>query len=547
MTGIAEDGTRELRNAQALPPSLSRISDYVSWFARETPEAEALVLGDRRIDYATFHRQVDELARALLASGVTKGDRVATLCTPSPDYFICFLATASIGGIWVGMNPRYQIDELEYVASDSEPVVLLARTAIDGRNYGGEIAQLVSGHASIRAIVLLDTERDEQLPSALSYSQFIATGALIAQDTLIAARERCGGRDPCMIVYTSGSTGKPKGALLHHAGIAEFSLGQNRIWPISPLRALNYFPVNHIGCVVDISCPTLVAGGTLVFMEHFEPRRSMELMVEERITLWGSVPSVFQLQLALEDIDTFDLSAVQLILWEGAAMPREIIDRLLEYGRPLASNYGMTESCGAMTVTPPTRDISVLERTVGWPFKGVEMRIAGGDGQPVAMGDTGELQALSPFTMVGYWNRPDATAEVVLDDGWLATGDLGKENPDGTYSIVGRAKEMYKSGGYNVYPREVENALEAHPAVDLAAVVSVTDPLWQEVGVAFVLLTCPASEADLKRHCRSKLANYKNPKKIVIVDSMPLLPIGKVDKVSLRQRAEELYAPENGE
>ena len=523
----------------ALPPVFPRISDYVGYYAEHAPDTDAMVLETRRITYRDFHDKVEQLARALLKAGVRKGDRVATLCTPSPDYFICFLATASIGGIWVGLNPRYRLNELSYVVGDSQPVLLLARSVIDGRDYTPELETLAQGHSCIRQTVILDEHAGRIPQDGIGLSAFVAQGTSVSGDELTAARNACGGRDACMIVYTSGSTGRPKGALLHHQGIAEFSLEQNRAWPVSPLRTLNYFPVNHIGCVVDISSPTLIAGGTIVFLENFTPGKSLELMEQESITLWASVPSVFQLQYADERFAGTDLSAVKLIVWEGAAMPADILERLLRHGAPLATNYSMTESCGAMTIVPPTQDFSVLSGTVGWPMKGVEVRLVNGADIIGDDGVTGEIQARSVYNMLGYWNRPEATAETLSEDGWLSTGDLGRRNPDGTYSIVGRSKEMYKSGGYNVYPREVEDVIESHASVDMAAVIGVSDPVWQEVGIAYVLVNDDLSADELQAHCRANLANYKIPKRFFLVQELPLLPIGKVDKVSLRQRAAE--------
>jgi len=516
-----------------LPPALPRISDYTAWYAAASPDAEALVLDRRRISYRELHEQVESLARALIAAGVRKGDRVATLCTPSPDYFVIFLATASIGAIWVGLNPRYRLQELGYVVEDCEPVLLFARSNIEGRDYGPDIFALRAAHPSIRDSIILD---EGDTFGSQTYAEFLETGKDISTDELERARSACGGRDPCMIVYTSGSTGRPKGALLHHQGIVEFSLAQNRVWPVDPLRTLNYFPVNHVGCVVDISTPTLVAGGTIIFLEQFSPADSLRLIAQEGVTLWGSVPTVFQLQLMQPDFASYDLSAIQLIVWEGAAMPRETIERLLDLGRPLATNYGMTESCGAMTVIEPTRDLDLLSGGVGFAFPGVDVRIVDEADREIADGEEGEVQARSPFNMLGYWRREDATAEA-LRDGWLATGDLGRRNADGSITLVGRAKEMFKSGGYNVYPREVENVLESHEAVEMAAVVAAPDPLWDEVGVAYVVLRSALSTEELLAYCRDHLANYKIPKTVVMLDRLPLLPIGKVDKVALKERA----------
>lgn len=224
-------------------------------------------------------------------------------------------------------------------------------------------------------------------------------------------------------------------------------------------------------------------------------------------------------------------------------MPRELITRLLDFDRPLGTNYGLTESGSAVTVIPPARDVDLLEKTVGWPFPGAEVRLVDKAGAPVADGEAGEIQSRSIYNMLGYWRRPEASAETISADGWLATGDLARRNPDGSYSIVGRVKEMYKSGGYNVYPREVEQVIESHPAVDMAAVVSAPDPVWQEVGVAYVLPGGELSTEELRAWCRERLANYKLPKLFVVVEELPLLPIGKVDKVTLTQRAGRDYQP----
>jgi acyl-CoA synthetase (AMP-forming)/AMP-acid ligase II len=368
-------------------------------------------------------------------------------------------------------------------------------------------------------------------------ADFLAQGAGLSEATLGNAREACGGRDPCLIVYTSGSTGAPKGAVLPHEAIAQFCLDQNRLWPLAPYRAVNYFPINHVGCVIDVSLPCLLAGGTLFFMEQFDPAECLALMERERVTLWGSVPSVFQLQLSLPDFERYDLSAVQLILWEGAAMPRELIERLQKIQPRMATNYGMTETTSAITALAPTEDVEVLSQSVGEAFPGVEIRLGDASGNAVPDGEQGEVQTRSKLNLLGYWNRPDATREAFTADGFFRTGDLAVRRADGRYRIVGRLKEMYKSGGYNVYPREVETALEAHPAVAQAAVVSAPDPVWQEVGVAYVEAVAPLTAAELEAHCRSLLANYKVPKRFVIEPNLPLLPIGKIDKVALKRRA----------
>ncbi len=515
-------------------PLLDRISDYAAWHADKKPDAAALVLGGKVTSYSDLSTSIDALAKALLAAGVAKGDRVATLQSPHPDYVTAWLATASIGAIWVGLNPRYQAAELTYVIKDAEPKVLLTRTDIGGRSYLAEIAALLSSAITLDQVVAFTGEPGSEGITAMS--AFLAAGQAVSDETLKAARDECGRRDPCVIVYTSGSTGKPKGALLHHEGIAAFALAQNEIWPLEPHSNINYLPINHIGCVCDITAPCLVAGGTLHFMEQFDPAAATRMIESEKLTMWGSVPSAFALQMAMPEYTTTDLSSLQLIVWEGAAMPDEMIGELLKIGLPMATNYSMSESVGGITVLEPTRDREVLTHSVGGAFPGVDIRLVGVDDREVADGEPGEVTFKSPYAFLGYWRQPDATAEAFTADGYFKSGDLAVRRPDGRYKVIGRLKEMYKSGGHNVYPREVEMVLEEHPAVVQAAVVSTDDPIWQEIGVAYVTLTENVSSHVLERWCRERLSNYKIPKRIITVSNMPLLPIGKIDKLALKSR-----------
>ena len=516
-------------------PLLNRISDYPRYHAQVAPDAEALVFGDARITYAALADAIDALAKALLAAGVEKGDRVATLQTPHPSFIVAFLASASIGAIWVGLNPRYREPELLYVLGDAQPKVLLARSRIGERSYDDELRAIMAVEHRPERLVVFDG--DAVVAPAQSWPDFLAGGEAVPDSALEAARAACGGRDPCLIVYTSGSTGKPKGALLHHEGIAAFASEQNRIWLVSPLRTLNFLPINHVGSVVDLSMPAIIAGGTLVFMEQFSPARSLELMRDEGITFWASVPSVFALQLHAGGDIAAAAHAVQLIVWEGANMPAPLLEELLRLDRPMATNYGLTEAGSAATVLAPTTSAPLLTDTIGEAFPGVEIRLVGPDGEKVTIGEPGEIQLRSRYNMLGYWNRPDATREAFTEDGFLRTGDLAIRVTGEKYRIVGRLKEMFKSGGLNVYPREVEGVLETHPSISQAVVVSRPDPLWQEIGIAFVLMDDAVSEEALVDWCRQRLANYKIPKRIVCCDALPLLPIGKVDRAALKDRA----------
>jgi len=512
-----------------------RISDYVDYHAANIPDTEALVLGDLRLTYRDLQSRVDACAAALLAAGIVKGDRVATLNTPHPDFFVTFLAAASIGAIWIGLNPKYRLDEYRYVVGDAGPRLLFARSRIEERDFADDLQTLMREFDNLETLVILNN--DPVPDNAVSLEEFSDLPSL-ENENLATARKQVSGSDTAMIVYTSGTTGKPKGAKIPHCGLARVAHVQAGYWDASPIRTLNFLPINHIGCVGDIACYTFVNGGTVVFMEKFDAAECLSLIEQEKITCWLSVPTAFQICLARPDFDQYDLSSIQLIVWGGASAPESLLRKLVEICPQLSTSYGQTESVGSLTFVRPCDDLELLSVSVGQPVPEYDVRIVDPDGKVVASGETGEIQAKGDFIMRGYWNNPEATAEAIKD-GWLCTGDLAIEDANGHYRLVGRLKEMFISGGYNVFPLEIEQVLESHPAVAMAAVVSVPDELFAEVGHAWILREpgTTINEDELSSFCREQLANYKVPKTIFIRDELPMLPIGKLDRQALRERS----------
>jgi acyl-CoA synthetase (AMP-forming)/AMP-acid ligase II len=529
-----------IQSSSAQLASCQLLAGFLDLNAQNDPHGEAVVDGEIRLTHLEVKNAVIATAKALLASGVRKGDRVAVLAPPSSVYWISFLASAYIGAIWIGLNPRYRTTELAYLIQDSEPSILILNCAPES----GIAQTILSDLLDVlpKKVIMVDQVPPHfQIPDKINcahWNPFIESGLSICDEALAERRTSVSANDPCLIVYTSGSTGAPKGALLHQHGMVQFAVRQNKLWPVSGCSVLNYLPINHIGCIIDISIPAFVAQGSIIFMRQFDAATAMRLMVDEKISIWGSVPSVFMMQLDLQDFDSYDLSAVQLIVWGGAAMPTAVIERLLTVCSRLATNYGMTETSSAITALEAVDDIDLLANSVGHAFPGVEIKLTGESGAIVAAGEVGEILARSDSNFIGYWRQP-AMTEIAFDrDGYFRTGDLAIQRPDGRYKIVGRCKEMFKSGGYNVYPREIENCIESHPDVRTCAVVSAPDPVWQEVGVAFILTSRPISDEAIQTYCRNSLANYKVPKRFVFVEEFPLLPIGKIDKMALQSRAE---------
>jgi acyl-CoA synthetase (AMP-forming)/AMP-acid ligase II len=511
-----------------MPPALPLLTDYLLHGARNFPDRPAFVEGAHSASYGEVASEVDTIARGLLAAGVTRGDRVATLAPPSTTALKLFLASASIGAYWLGLNPRYSRHELAHPVEDAEPKLLFAEMQIDGRDYTDELAAIVREAGTGTAIVPLPLGET----SSEDWEKFLSSALRVSQQELANARSAVDPEDPCLIVYTSGTTGLPKGALISHYGLVYCSRTDARYNLHSQgQRMLCNFPINHIACIGDVCATTLVVGGTLVFMRNFDPAGILRTIETERISHLGQIPAMLQMTLAQPDMAAYDLSSLRTLLWGGNPASVELVARLRKLCDTLVNVYGLTETTGNVLFARGELADEQLANSVGFAPPEYEVAILDSDGRAVEPGQIGEIHVRGDFLMKGYWRNPEATRAAFTIDGWLRTGDLATPRPDGLIALVGRRSEMFKSGGYNIYPAEIEQALERHPDVLLAAVVGVPDPLYSEVGAAFVIAKSAAlDERALREHCGTRLANFKIPKHIRLLDALPMLPNGKVDK-----------------
>jgi acyl-CoA synthetase (AMP-forming)/AMP-acid ligase II len=517
-------------------PTLRLITDHLDRRALERPEQDLLVFGATRITYAETRELVDRTARALIAAGVGKGDRIAMLSGPRPEFFVHFLAVTSVGAIWVGLNPKYTSAELDHVVGDAEPSMLFGFSEVTGEDQLEKLRGLGEAHPSVRRLVLFD---DATAADAVGWETFLAGADDVGAEELTARRKEVDPMDPAYLVYTSGSTGRPKGALLTHRGSNLCNVIAVERKGLTDRTLICNLPINHVGAIGDICGRTLTGGGTIHFQEKFSPLDMMQMIERERLNTIGGVPTMLQMCVAHPQFDEIDLTSVDLIAWGGAAMPTDLLRTLMAKtgATRCTMGYGMTETTGGVTYSGLTDPLDLLATTVGTPDPRQPLRIWHSDGREANRDEPGEIQVKGDFTMAGYWRLPEATAEAFTDDGWMRTGDLAVRRDDGYIRIVGRMSEMFKSGGYNVYPREIELAFESHPGVAMAAVVSIPDPTFQEIGIAYV--TGDDLDPDgLRTFVRDSLANYKIPKEIIVLDELPMLPIGKVDKPALRARHE---------
>lgn len=521
-------------NRDRFAPQLActRIHDLLATHAEARPSVTAAVEGDLRLDYSELSARVDEIARSLVASGIVPGDRVATMAPPSLDFWLTYLASVSIGAIWMGLNPRYQLPEYAYLLGDATPKLIFCRSEYEGRPY---LDELQSVGSKVETFVALGDSSGR----AIGFEAFLARGSSCDTPTLARKRAEIDPEDVAVIVYTSGTTGKPKGAMLSHRAIMAACLC-NLCWMADGLEStIEVAPINHVGALNNVCMNVFAYGGRIVFHHRVDLEAIATITRAEKLTYMVGSPTSFAMFAAQEDKGTERLGHYRLIVFGGGATAEALLRPVFDLGVPMFNVYGQTETCGIVTATDAGATPKTMAETFGRPLPGAEMRIADAEGRVVPQGQSGEIQVRGPYCMTGYFNRPEATAEAFTSDGYLRTGDLGVEHEDGNFSFVGRLKEMFKSGGYNIYPVEIELALCEHPAIGMAAVLPVPHPVFQEVGHAFVEAGPDAiDELELRNFLKARLANYKIPKSFSFEAELPKLPNMKLDKQALKRRLE---------
>jgi acyl-CoA synthetase (AMP-forming)/AMP-acid ligase II len=513
-------------------PSFDRIDQYVRWYAGVAPEMPAWIDGDLVTTRAQSADRVDALARSLLVAGVSPGQRVAVFGRPGATFIELFLAIGSVGAIYVGLNPLYTANELRPLLQDATPVLVFDLVTKD-EHATPSLTQAIDGLIPSTQLVL-----DVQI------SGFLANGRDIGADTLTQVREAVAANAVALLVYTSGTTGSPKGAQLTHRGltfIAPVTNDPAHFGVVGQGRTLCNLPINHVGCVVDLCCNSIATGVTLVFQPEFDPDAMLTAIERYRLTLVGGVPVMFLLMSRSPKFRRTDYSSLQRVVLAGNAAPLTLVRELQQVmGAPVINGYGLTEAMGFSTFTELNADAETIAHTVGRFDPRVVWRISDERGALPPAGEVGEIQLSGDWLFAGYFKRESETKEAFTSDGWFRTGDLAMQRFDGNIVLTGRSKEMFKSGGYNVFPIEIERAIEGEFGVAMAVVVPVPDPMFAEVGFAYVVAKdgVPKLHLDaLRESLRLRLANYKLPKHFLQVQDLPMLPIGKVDRLGLRDRA----------
>jgi fatty-acyl-CoA synthase len=493
------------------------VGSWTARRARKTPGQVAIVHDGMSATYAELHDRVLRLAASLRARGIERGDRVAYLGPNHPAFLETMFATLAAGGVFVPLNSRLAVPEIAKQLADSGAELLFCAAERADAGRDGAVS------ASVREVVWVGGE-------AAGYEALIAGGSGGWADEPVSMD------DPCLIMYTSGTTGQPKGATLTHGNITWNTIN---VLVDTDVRsddvALVVAPLFHSAALNMLSLPVLLKGGTLVIESAFDAGRTLSLIARHRVSVMFGVPAIYDAMAARPEWASADLSSLRALLCGGAPVPLATIECYLRRDLSFIQGYGMTEAAPGVLLLDAAHAESKAG-SAGVPHFFTDLRIVGPDGLDAAAGERGEILVRGPNVMPGYWNQPDATA-AALDDGWLRSGDVATADDDGYVFVTDRIKDVIISGGENIYPAEVENALRAHPEVADCGVIGVPDQRWGEVGRAVVVLREGAvcSERQILDFLDGRIARYKIPKSVRFAAELPRTATGKIAKRVLRE------------
>jgi long-chain acyl-CoA synthetase len=490
------------------------------------PDQTALIFRDQSIPYGHLLAAVSGVAKGFKELGVEKGDRVAILLPNVPQFVMAYYACQALGAIAVPANPLLKPDELRYIYNDAGVKAAVTIPPL------AEVLQAVKPQvASLQHLLMAGGEA----PGFLSFDAMWQQSAPVPTPPELNPREH-----PAVFLYTSGTTGFPKGCMLSHRNLIANCESCVPVLEMSPQdNFLTVLPLFHSFAGTVCMHLSIYVGCTSTLLERFVPEGVLEAIEKHRCTIFPAVPTMFAAILHLPLPREYDLSSLRVCVSGGAPMPVAVMQAFEKrFNVVILEGDGPTE-CSPVTAVNPLKGVR-KPGSIGLPIPGVEMKIFDDNDQEVPVGELGEIVVRGENVMLGYYNLPEATAEA-MRSGWYHTGDIGKVDEDGYFYIVDRKKDMIIVGGLNVYPREVEEVLHTHPAVAEAAVVGEYDELRGEAPVAFVVLKpdAQATERELIRYCRERLANFKVPRRVEFRESLPKIGAGKVLKRLLRKEVEQ--------
>jgi long-chain acyl-CoA synthetase len=495
--------------------------------ARRNPGKVAVILDDIKLRYAELNGAANKIANGLVGLGVKPGEKVAIMLPNTPHFIMCYFGILKTGAAVVPLNVLFKRHEVEYHLDDSDAVALIV-----WEGFLGEAAEGFAKAKGCRNLIVAQMPGSTtQLPEgALPLSALMADTAPVF-DTVQTMPD-----DTAVILYTSGTTGRPKGAELSHANMLFNTMScAEKLMNVQPDEVgLATLPLFHSFGQTCVMNNMLYAGATITLLPRFEPQKALEVMARDKVTYFAGVPTMYFYLLNFPGADQYDLSSLRISCSGGAAMPVEVMHAFnKKYNVTILEGYGLSETSPVASFNHPDRDPK--PGSIGTPIWGVEMRCVDAEGKEVPAGELGEIVIRGHNVMKGYYKRPDATAESIRG-GWFYTGDVAYKDADGYFFIKDRVKDMIIRGGFNVYPREIEEVLYAHPAIAEAAVIGMPDTALGEEIKAVVAFK-PGQTAEPQAiidYCKERLAAYKYPRSVEIRDTLPKTATGKILKRELK-------------
>jgi len=506
--------------------------------AREYAAREALVevASGRRWTYAALDRDVNALARGLISAGIVKGDRVGIWSPNCAEWTIVQYATAKIGAILVNVNPAYRTHELAYALNHSGLKLLVSATEFKSSDYRAMVDEVKADCHALERVVYIDTD---------DWDVLLGDGEGLPEAAVPERMSTLANTDPINIQYTSGTTGYPKGATLSHRNIVNNGFfttetinftHEDRLCIPVPFYHCFGMVMGNLGCTTHGAAMIIPAAG-------FDPTITLRSIMEERCTAVYGVPTMFIAMQSVADFTDYDLATLRTGVMAGSVCPVEVMKRCISdmHMEEVSIAYGMTETSPVSCQTRADDDLDRRTATIGAVHPHVEIKIIDpATGETVDRGQPGEFCTRGYSVMLGYWEDSEKTAEAVDSDAWMHTGDLAMMREDGYVQIVGRIKDMVIRGGENVYPREVEEFLYTHPDVEDVQVIGVPDQKYGEELCAWIKLRTGATRLDaaaIKEFSTGKLAHYKIPRYVMVVEEFPMTVTGKVRKVEMREES----------
>jgi acyl-CoA synthetase (AMP-forming)/AMP-acid ligase II len=500
------------------------------------PERDCIVFEGKRWTYAQIWERAIKLANALRKMGAEKGDRIGMLQVNCNQYVEAYYASAMIGTIFVPLNFRAKSDELSYMITNAEAKILFV-----GSRYSEMVGAMLLELPTVKHCISIDRKDEKRL----YYEDVIDSAS--SDESFI----EIGDEDITMLMYTAGTTGRPKGVPLRHSAFVSYVL--ENVEPASPdieERNLLTVPLYHVAGI-QAMLAAIYGGRTLVMMRQFEVKEWLEAIQKEKATRAMLVPTMLKRVIDDPDFSRYNLSSLKVVTYGAAPMPFEVIDRAIKMMPwvKYINAFGQTETASTITSLGPEdhniegteeekqKKLKRLSSSIGRPLPDVEVKIVDGEGKALSSLEVGEIWARGPRIMTGYWRDEQKTSQVMTQDGWLRTGDMGWMDEEGYIYLAGRGDDMIIRGGENISPEEVENVLHSHPKVEEAAVIGVPDPEWGQEPRAVIVLKKgkAATSEEIIEYCRSKLSGFKRPRSVVFLDSLPRNPMGKVLRKKLRE------------